>query len=263
MDITFTCSDQWIADAFSELRLSCGVPLRQDVTCPLPVATALLLHDSFDRSELFERNLERHELLHAHALLEPALNRAHAACTLGQLSAALETITGLRPAQRMRGIGIATQNSYSQRFRGPSAVQAMRASVRLFSTRRRQTERSGIEKALATYVVLLSIHPFADGNGRTARMLFAADALAHDGHAAPQLTLALILLHRGRGRLFHLAALCARTGDFSMLATCYSEALSLAGAFLPALCPQQGRPALFDGYQRIDGLLKRAPAPHI
>ncbi|WP_340568360.1 Fic family protein [Stenotrophomonas sp. G106K1] len=263
MDITFTCSGQWIADAFSQLRLSCDVPLRRDVTCPLPVVTALLLHDSFDHSEVFGRNLERHERLHAQGMLELALGRAFSACTLGQLSMALETITCMRPAQRMHGIGIVTQNSYSRRFRGPPAVEAIRASVRLFNARRRRSERSGIERALATYLVLLSIHPFVDGNGRTARMLFAADMLAHDGHAVPRLMLGLILLHRGRGRLFHLAAMCARTGDFSMLATCYSEALTLADRFLPALCPQRGRLALFEEYQKIDALLKRTPEPHV
>lgn len=262
MEITFTCSGQWIADAFSQLHLSCDVPLRGDVTCPLPVVTALLMHDSFDHSEAFERNLERHEWLHAQGMLEPALGRAVSACTLGQLSTALETINCMRPVQRMHGIGIATQNSYSRRFRGPPAVEAIRASVRLFNVRRRHAERSGIERALATYLVLLSIHPFVDGNGRTGRMLFAADVLAHDRDAAPRLMLGLILLHRGRGRLFHLAAMCARAGDFSMLATCYSEALSSADRFLPALCPQRGRLALFEEYQKIDALLKNAPAMH-
>lgn len=263
MQPTFTCGDKWIDEAFAGLRLSCEGLSRQDVGCPLPVVTAMLLHDSFECCSVFERNLERHQWLHAQAMLEAALGRASGACTLGQLSTALETLTGTRPVQRTQGMGIATRNCYSRRFRAPAPVACVRASVCLFSARRRHAGRCGIERALATYLVLLSIHPFVDGNGRTARMLFAADALAHDGRAAPQLILGLMLLHRGRGQLFHLAALCARTGDFSMLAACYSEALTLAGTYLPALCPRQCGQSVFDGYRKIDALLKRAPDQHV
>jgi len=259
MEIPFTCCDEWVNAAFVGLQSCRDIPVRRDIPDPLPRATALLLHDSFHGLEVFEANLARQARMQSKGTLEKALGAAFAARTLRKLGKALAPVTGLSPAQRMQGIGIRTRNPHSQRFRAPTAAEAGRAAGRLFEVRRRLLGQYGIGAALASYLVLLSIHPFADGNGRTARMLFAADVNALDREAAAHVLLGLVLLHRGRSQLFHLSALCARAGDFTMLATCYAEAMVLAGGLLPTLYADRGSQAPIDAYRRIDGLLKPPP----
>lgn len=93
--------------------------------------------------------------------------------------------------------------------------------------------------AYAAFFALLTVHPFADGNGRTARMLYAALPHAR-GADSPLLTLALPLSFAEGGRRFHQAALLARSGHFHELRANFLDEVKLAndqfGRDVESLC---------------------------
>lgn len=74
---------------------------------------------------------------------------------------------------------------------------------------------------------LLTIHPFKDGNGRTARMFMAAKVLRHLG-PAPTALLGMLLLHRSGGHQYHQAAWALRAGDAEPMVDLFIEAERLA-----------------------------------
>lgn len=70
-------------------------------------------------------------------------------------------------------------------------------------------------------------HFLADGNGRTARLLFAADTITNlDDDLAP--IFGLMMLKSEGSKPFHLAARCARAGDFTMYSTCFATCIQTA-----------------------------------
>jgi len=91
----------------------------------------------------------------------------------------------------------------------------------------------------AEFFAFLSIHPLPDGNGRTARWLYAARLWnAHLLDAS--LLLALPLSFARQGARFHLAAQLARSGQFADLFCNWQDAVdqarSYASDLVEALC---------------------------
>lgn len=78
--------------------------------------------------------------------------------------------------------------------------------------------------AYAEYFALLAIHPLPDGNGRTARAVYAS-RLWHAGLCDARLLLAIPMSFSGRGNRFHLATQLARAGAFDDLFANWRDAL--------------------------------------
>lgn len=87
--------------------------------------------------------------------------------------------------------------------------------------------------ALAAYQLLLTIHPFEDGNGRTMRGMYACRLAAAAPSAAA--LLALPMLFSGGGARYHEAAWSFRAGDARPLVELYLDALAQADVLLAAL----------------------------
>lgn len=145
-----------------------------------------------------------------------------------------EKFSRMRLERRTRDALILTDNVFTSGFRPPSATRVATA----FSTLIRFSHSNGIgssdyqralSSALSFYLVFLTIHPFLDGNGRTARFFFAA-SVGRLGACAPLLLLALALMHRHRGAMFHFCAKIARIGTFDAFATLFDESLLLCEA---------------------------------
>jgi len=135
-------------------------------------------------------------------------------------------ITGHRGSVRTGDVVITTPNALSAGFLPPDKKNADRA-IKDFFARRSEiaTEvgpRAGVSVRACSYILLLTIHILKDGNGRLARLLYAADCAT--ASADPYEILALGLLHRERGRSFHVAARSAREGNLSMLLACLRDA---------------------------------------
>lgn len=81
--------------------------------------------------------------------------------------------------------------------------------------------------ALLGSQILLTIHPFADGNGRTARMYFAAKVLRRIG-PVPAAILGMMLIYRGGAHLYHLASWELRAGNVEPMVELFANSVALA-----------------------------------
>lgn len=128
---------------------------------------------------------------------------------------------------------IVSRNSITKAFipPPPSDVQtaiayALRSGFEGLELAKKHNEVVGI--ALATYFLLITIHPLIDGNGRTARYYFS-ECLKHKHVNSPELLVALAMLHSGQSERFHIAARIAREGDFSVFMESYADSINVAG----------------------------------
>lgn len=78
--------------------------------------------------------------------------------------------------------------------------------------------------AYTEYFALLAIHPLPDGNGRTARAVYAS-RLWNAGLCDERMLLAIPMTFSGRGARFHLAAQLARSRTFADLFANWRDAL--------------------------------------
>gem|GEM_PF-1356223 len=238
MNARFPCSDAWIDGAFEQLRD--WEPKTQPRTFDAraqPWMAAFLVHDSFNGVDDYLENAARFRRLAASGRLGCSLDAAHRAASFRELKKSLEVLTGLSAFAHRGGMRINTANPFSRGFLPPHPNQAQRAMRRLIALRRELSEarRLSIGGALASYIVFLTIHMLSDGNGRSARMVFAADCLVTMPEISAQRIMGLMMLHQMRGKSFHLAAACARAGDMSMIATCFERAVVDSGPLLEQL----------------------------
>ncbi|MDP1696342.1 MAG: Fic family protein [Xanthomonadaceae bacterium] len=136
---------------------------------------------------------------------------------------------------RSAGVRLRTDNPFTQRFKPPLAADVpnlvrhwLDSTTRVFVNNDDALHARVPWLAYAEFFTLLSIHPFADGNGRTARALYAA-RLAANRHAAPEWVLALALSYGENAARFHLAAQLAREGEFDDLYRNLADALTRVG----------------------------------
>lgn len=121
-------------------------------------------------------------------------------------------------ALRNRAVHLRTENALTGRFVPPAAsdVRAALATALKSIDAALESHRGDAGKAaicaLLGAQILLTIHPFRDGNGRTARMFFAAQLLRHLG-PAPTGLLGMMLMHRAGAHQYHQASWALRAGD--------------------------------------------------
>lgn len=155
--------------------------------------------------------------------------------TAGFLRDAAAYAGGGRWAWRRGQVLLATGHPLTARFTPPQAADvpaAMRIALAAISdaTMRAASPEALACLALVAYQVLLTIHPFEDGNGRTMRGVYAC-RVARAGPSAPAL-LALALMFGGDAARYHEAAWAFRAGEPDLLLHRYFEALEHAEGLL-------------------------------
>ena len=235
LDSPFSASPEWMQALFDNLTApmaSAEMPRRH--------AAAFELLTAFYRHDVLARTPTSVELDAALAgTLKPTLPELsrdfERGDTAGLLAAAGKLLSA--PA-RLRGkrVQLRGENVFTRHFLPPPAKQVPGCLNGLWRAWRRTAQASAEGDpsrrwliAYAAFFGLLTIHPFADGNGRTARMLFAS-ALCADGSDCPALALALPLSFADGGRRFHQAALLARSGHFGELRANFLDAMREARA---------------------------------
>jgi hypothetical protein len=224
--VRFSCSNEWVDACFQKMeRWQPSIESVHTDIEVLPWVLGFLIHDSFDSFECYWTNALKFAGGGCSGLVEN-LSSVGIQSGLSGMVGAARKITTLRASVRTGGMRINTENSFSRDFLPPGAIDARRAVDRLFAGRGRSAGNTiGIGQSLASYMIFLTAHPLTDGNGRTARMLFASDCVRRSAGSASHEILGLILFHRNRGSMLHLSARCARAGDMGMLASCYDQAL--------------------------------------
>ncbi|HAL21360.1 MAG TPA: hypothetical protein DCP40_01305 [Stenotrophomonas sp.] len=224
----FSASSTWIASAFSGLgELLPGAACPSFAGAVIPWIVALSMHGSSENVAAYEANCRR--LLSRYGTeraLEDALGFIGQASSISSLIDRTGQLEQEKCRPRNGFARVLTPNRYSQDYLPPDAGRARAASKEIFRLREDSASRDGgrVALALATYISMLTVHPLVDGNGRTARALFVADATTI-GAGVSSFALAAILLKTSRSAEFHMSAKCARAGDFCMLAECFRSAL--------------------------------------
>ena len=223
--VQFTANRQWIEAAFqqaTDLGGACkGEASRKWNSC-IPWVLALFQHDSMDSLQRYHSNVVQIKKLKDCLPSLDMLMQMSRATSLGDFSKQCRPLVQQRLRIRSNSIVVRSPNALSNGFLPPPAGGIASSAAALFRARTRSGDLPYSWRVrLASYLILLTIHPFEDGNGRAARLLFAADTLSNDGPLED--LMALILLHANASTAFHVAAKCARLGDFCMLFTCFEE----------------------------------------
>lgn len=136
-------------------------------------------------------------------------------------------------AVRKRNVCLRTTDNLTSRFRPPFAADVGAAlSTCLKTTQASLQQAAGNPAKVAICAqlgsqVLLTIHPFQDGNGRTARMFFAANLLKR-GVAAPTALLGMMLMYRSGSHQYHQASWELRAGNVEPMVRLFAESTALA-----------------------------------
>lgn len=138
---------------------------------------------------------------------------------------------------RRNGVYLRTENTLTARFIppharevGPALTNALKSIDAVLLSNRGNPGKTAICLVLGSQI-LATIHPFNDGNGRTARMFFAAKILRHLG-PAPTTLLGILLMSRAGAHQYHQASWALRAGDAEPMVALFVGSERLAHAFL-------------------------------
>ncbi len=226
--VHFSTRPEWMAAAFAQARAwEGGRPPAASCSDALwPWLIGLLHHDSLVDFATYRGNVSALAARHAADRLRPRMIAVSAATGIATLARESAALSGLHPTRRRADIAIHTENRFTRDFLPIPAKRLASAAQALFDLRQAGLHTTHATARIASYLILLTLHPYRDGNGRTARLLFAADTWAAAG--SPLELPGLIWLHGQRNARFHLAAKCARAGDFNMLFGLHAEASAQA-----------------------------------
>ncbi|HVJ38482.1 MAG TPA: Fic family protein [Stenotrophomonas sp.] len=219
----FSTRPEWMADGFAQARAWCsGQPAIAPYSDAVwPWLIGLLHHDSLADFAAYRAQGCALAARHQADRLCPKMLAISVASGVIALARESAPLSGLHPTLRRGDIGIHTDNRFTRGFLPVRAERLAPAAQALFGLRQAGLHTVHSAARIAGYLILLTLHPYRDGNGRTARLLFAADTWA--AGASPLDLLGLIWLHEQRNARFHLAAKCARAGDFNMLFALHAE----------------------------------------
>lgn len=187
-------------------------------------------------------------LLHAHEAVHRAVDAEGAGRSLQSPDLAREfpPVNGLSAAAlarvattacgapmriRTRAMRLAAANPFAASFVPPAPGDLPKLLLALDAIAAKAWRRAAVagkdalrQLAYAEYFALLAIHPLPDGNGRTARAVYAS-RLWHAGFCDERMLLAIPMTFSGSGARFHLAAQLARTRTFADLFANWRDAL--------------------------------------
>ncbi|MCC8556036.1 Fic family protein [Xanthomonas hortorum] len=228
----FSASKAWIKEIFfqaSEVRLDSVAACATESNVFLAVL-CLLDHESLRSEAYFSQRIQQiseneHDALNALATLAEARD-------IKGISSASKSLMGFMPKIRSNTIAINSDNIFTRKFIPPAAPQVPAAcafSLRNFWEQVSACKQVGSDVAtiLALFFILLTIHPYSDGNGRVFRRLFASHIYRAKGPNI-YLVLGLALLYRERGVTFHMTASMARLGNFDAMAQEYGSCVESA-----------------------------------
>lgn len=135
----------------------------------------------------------------------------------GFVADAQRLVDDMRVAIRNRRVRLLTENPLTAGFIPPGpgqVIPTLETALRALDAAL-ATGCNDAEKAVCAVIgmqVLLTIHPFRDGNGRTARLFLAAQVLRHVG-PTPSVLLGMLLMHRSGAHQYHQASWALRAGD--------------------------------------------------
>lgn len=229
MRVRFSASDAWIDQVVDACQGEvAGVPAASGSIRAATVVAAVCRHDAFSNDAAFQSAVR--------AAMEGGAEKARAS----HLRSAARFLSKSRSI-RTDDVRINTRDPFTRDYLAPAASRVRPAIDRLFEVAYRLPD--GVAAAVARYFVLLTIHPFPDGNGRSCRAQFAATVARWvDG---PLLVLTLPWLHQDRNRQFHLLAKMARLGDFRPMLDFHARGVeagrSRFGALVEALLDAIGQ----------------------
>jgi len=235
---SFSASNDWLKAAFHEIGglVREGESLELHGAAPAWVA-ALLMHGSTASMSQYLTNYSALSTrFEGFAALRRGLWALRNSSTIERCVERAEPLSGFKATIRSNANRVLTPNAYSRDYLPPNPEAARDASMQIFRLRAQWGSKGNRATALAlsTYTTFLTVHPFVDGNGRTFRMLLAADSMGV-GRCNPHPALATFLLKSQQSLPFHISAKCARAGDFNMLAHCYHSSLAFTCSTLSPL----------------------------
>ncbi|SFL26863.1 Fic family protein [Lysobacter sp. cf310] len=217
MRLPFTASREWMGGVF---RTAGRYSIHAPTVVPAPLARRafeLLLpichHEGLSSGEHFRAEVEL-VMNNSDAGLPRLLASAFPAADRKRFLRGCRRVSREALEFRTGHMLIHSDNALSVDFIPPAPSQVVKLLEELLgqsATGLAGATHSRPGVALATYFALLTLHPLADGNGRSARYYFAACVAALP--EAPALLLALALMHSRRSAGFHLVAKLARLGD--------------------------------------------------
>lgn len=205
MRVRFAASDAWIDQVVAAIgNEAAGTPAASKSGRNAAVVASVCKHDAFSNDAAFRKAVTT--AMNSGGL---PLRRARKPSLSGFESLARSQCPDVWRF-RTEDVRINTRDPFSRDYLAPAASRVRPSVEYLFEAAAQVSD--GIAAAVARYFVLLTIHPFPDGNGRICRAHFAATVGRWvDG---PHLVLTLPWLHQDRNRQFHLLAKIARLGDF-------------------------------------------------
>lgn len=157
---------------------------------------------------------------------------------------------GTALAIRKRNVRLKTDNYLTSRFLPPHAAEVDSALGTTLKAIETSLQVHQSDKAKATVCALLgsqailTIHPFADGNGRTARMFFASQLLRYQVFV-PNVLLGMILMYRGGAHQYHQASWQLRAGHAGPMVTLFADSVKFASAVFTDAISRTGSPEKF------------------
>lgn len=166
--------------------------------------------------------------------LEPRLRDAFASTRVKCFLADAQGLAnGIHVAIRNGDVCLRTENPLTAGFTPPcagSVTEILGTALRFHASALSMNRGDGGKVAACAVIgmqILLTIHPFRDGNGRTARMFLAAQVLRHLG-PVPAVLLGTLLMHRSGAHQYHQASWALRAGDPEPMVGLFVESEVLA-----------------------------------
>lgn len=227
----FSASDEWIGSIINttETIASCDDLRVKNSGKIFELLAALLSHDSLRSTHLYHSEISRVRstgsvlnLANGTMWLPTRSITSFLTCSRALIDPSLRFRTG--PIRIKTSNPFMTNFSPTESSRVQGAIrQILRKGGSAWSNSTSDEHRALL--AVKIYFLIITVHPFWDMNGRTARLYFGAHARLL-GSVSSAVLLAFIVMHRNFSNNFLTACKFARSGDFSFILREFEHGLS-------------------------------------